>query len=87
MANEQLVLQDTNDLSDSQDAGVDYTAIIKIVIEKITLYHAASMDKIAENISTQQRQILEQNNKIEYLWNLITSLTKFITPQYFPRWG
>ena len=52
MANEQLVLQDTNDLSDSQDAGVDYTAIIKIVIEKITLYHVASMDKIAENIGT-----------------------------------
>ena len=65
MANEELDLQDINELSDSQNTGIDYTAVIEIVIEKITSHHAACMYKMAENIGTQQGQISKQNNKIK----------------------
>ena len=50
------------------------------------------MDKMAENISTQEKWISEQNSKIEQPYNSITPLTKLITQktipqQQCPRWG
>ena len=46
---------------------------------------AVSMDKMAENISTQEKWISEQNNKIEQPYNSITPLTKLITQKQSPN--
>ena len=43
------------------------------------------MDKMAENISTQEKWISEQNNKIEQPYNSITPLTKLITQKQSPK--
>ena len=43
------------------------------------------MDKMAENISTQEKWISEQNSKIEQPYNSITPLTKLITQKQSPN--
>ena len=71
MASEQLVLKGSNELSDLQCI-IGCTAIIETVIEKTIPLHAASMEKTTEGISTQQKQLPKQNNKIKQLYSSIT---------------
>ena len=81
MVNEQLAFQDKNELSDSQLTGTDCNTIIEPVIEKTISHHTTPMEKI---ISAQQKQISEQNNKINQLYKSMTSLTNFIKEQRSP---
>ena len=69
MENEQLFLKDTYELSEVQVTGIHCSAVIKTAIEKTTLHHTAFMKKMAENISSQEKQISEQNKKIKQVKN------------------
>ena len=57
---------------------IDCTAIIETLIEKTSERHAASIQSISDDVKSQQKLIMEQQNQIKDMATMVTSTASLI---------
>ena len=61
---------------------IDCTAIIETVIEKTSECRAVSIQKNLNNVKSQQKQIMEEQNQIKGMATMVTSIAKLIKQKF-----
>ena len=59
-----------------------HTAIIEAAIEKTWKCHAASIQSISDNVKSQQKQFMEQQNQIKDMFTMVTSIPSLIKKKF-----